>query len=49
MTMLLPFALPRDSAIVLLGRDGAPSPSDLCCAMLSETAPVLLSKKLFSG
>jgi len=29
-TMLLSFALPRDSAIVLLGRDGAPSPSDLC-------------------
>ena len=28
--MLLSFALPRDSAVVLLGRDGAPSPSDLC-------------------
>jgi hypothetical protein len=28
--MPLSVALPRDSAVVLLGRDGAPSPSDLC-------------------
>ena len=49
-TMLLSFVLPRGSEIVLLGRDGAPSPSDLCGPPLSETAPVnpvLLSKNSF--
>ena len=38
--MPLSFVLPRGSEIVLLGRDGAPSPSDLCGPPLSETAPV---------
>ena len=28
--LYLSVALPRGSAIVFLGRDGAPSPSDLC-------------------
>ena len=34
--MLLSFVLPRGSEIVLLGRDGAPPPSDL----RGEAAPV---------